>query len=846
MPDTHSNLEQLLSVWRRDLEISPNIITWSTLPQRNASYQELPTDLHPQLIQALQRSEIFALYEHQAQTLTYARHGQNIVISTSTASGKSLAYNLPILDTFFKNPETCALYLFPTKALTHDQYQNIKSFLHEPSLAQTCVVYDGDTPSNVRSAYRKQAHLLLTNPDMLHTAILPHHTQWAHFFQNLRFVVLDEIHTYRGIFGSHVANIIRRLKRIANFYGAHPQFIMTSATIANPQELAEDLGEVPFISITQDGSPHGEQHFLIYNPPITNSDLGIRRSAMAESIDLAKDLFQHNIQSILFTRSRRSVETTLVELRAKTNDHKQALRGYRSGYLASERREIETGLRNNTVRIVIATNALELGIDIGQLEAAILVGYPGSIAALNQQAGRAGRRANTSLALFIASSDPLDQFLVHNPDYLQTHSPEKALIAPNNPLILLDHIRCAAFELPFAPTESFGSIPPHILIEYLQVLSDMNVLIQSGNKFFWIAEQYPAQNVSLRSATGQKILLQTTINDKRVTIGEIDYNSSLWMTHPGAIYMHEGDIYQTLDLDLEQGIANLHPSQTDYFTEPIRETNIQPIATLRSESVQTGEKFFGEISVTERVTGYRKILWQTRQMLAIEPLEMPETRLNTTAYWLTIGPEAIEILQQLNLWNAASNNYGSDWPHIRAQIRQRDKFRCQICGAHEKDRAFAVHHKIPFRLFTSRNQANHPDNLITLCPSCHRRAETVVRVRSGLDGLGYTFAALAPLFLMCDSHDIHTHTDPESPLANHQPILLIYDQTPAGIGLSEAIYTMHQQILAAALHLVESCPCKNGCPSCVGPTSESGFGNKEQTLALLQVLNGKINSPCQH
>ncbi len=846
MSKSNLHLEQLLSIWQRDLEIAPNIVTWSKKPQRLARYTELPTDLHPKLSQALHNIRISSLYEHQAQTLALVRQGQNVVISTSTASGKSLAYNLPILDALFQDPETCALYLFPTKALTYDQHQNIKTILTESSLAPSCVVYDGDTPLSARPAYRKKAHLLLTNPDMLHAAILPSHTQWARFFQNLRFIVLDEIHAYRGVFGSHVANIIRRLKRIANFYNAYPQFIMTSATIANPQELAEALCEMPVTLIDKDSSPHGEQHFLIYNPPITHPDLGIRRSAMAEGIALAKDLLRHNIQSILFTRSRRSVETSLIELRANAPDYKKALRGYRSGYLASDRREIESGLRDNTVKLVVSTNALQLGVDIGQLEAAIIVGYPGSIAALHQQAGRAGRRANTSLALFIASSDPLDQFLVRNPDYLQTHSPEKALINPNNPLILLDHIRCASFELPFTATEHFGSIAPQTLAEYLQVLSDMNVLLKSGDKYFWIDQKPPAQSISLRSATGHKILLQTFCNEKLVTIGEIDYQSSLWMTHPGAIYMHEGDIYQTINLDLEQGIATLQPSQVDYFTEPIRETNIQPLSTLRSAAVQSGEKFFGEILVTEHVTGYRKILWQTHQVMDVETLEMPQTTLNTTAYWLTIGSEAIEALQQLNLWNSTPNNYGSNWPRIRDQIRQRDNFCCQVCGKHEQDKAFAVHHKIPFRLFTSREQANQPDNLITLCPSCHRRAETVVKVRSGLSGLGYTLSALAPLFLMCDSNDIYTHTDPESYWVNRQPLLLIYDQPPAGIGLSEAIYTMHEQILAAALDLVQSCTCKNGCPSCVGPASESGFGNKEQTLALLQVLNGKISTPCQH
>ncbi len=839
---SNSHLERLLSIWQRDLATAPNILNWETQPSRPAQMVEFPAFLHPLFAKALRTQGVSSLYQHQADTFQQALQGHHVVISTSTASGKTLAYQLPILNTLLQNREACALYLFPTKALTYDQHQNLLRLLKEidPDFQNICVVYDGDTPTSQRSAYRRQARLLMTNPDMLHTAILPHHTQWAQFFQNLRFVVLDELHTYRGVFGSHIANLLCRLKRIASFYGVTPTFLMTSATIANPRELSESLIQSQVICIDEDGSPHGVQHFITYNPPIIHPEFGIRRSATAESIDLVNDLLQHNVQSILFVRSRRSVETALIELRAKSLSSRQSIRGYRSGYLPKERREIEAGLRNGEIKTVIATNALELGIDIGDLEAVVMVGYPGSIAALRQQAGRAGRRDNTSLAVFVASANPLDQYLAQNPSYLQSHSPERALVNPNNPLILLSHLRCAAFELPFTDTDTFGNLSAQTLAEYLLVLCQMGYITQSGRSFFWIADQYPAQTVSLRSANAQNILLQSIQGQKRITIGEIDYTSSLWMTHPGAIYIHEGETYEVIDLNFENRLATLQPTQTDYFTEAIRETKIHPITILRGETIIAGEKSYGEITVSEHVTGFRKILWQTHQSLSVLPLEMPITTLQTTAYWMTISQEAILLLQELNLWNGHPNDYGPTWTQIRNQIRKRDHFCCQLCGKAEQGRAFAVHHIIPFRTFTSVEQAHQPENLVTLCPTCHQRAETIVRIRSSITSLGYTLSALIPLFLMCDRNDIGIYTNPENDWGNHQPLVLIYDQIPAGIGLSEAVYNLHHLIMAAALKLVENCSCKNGCPSCVGPASEIGYGNKEQTLALLQVINGKI------
>ena len=461
-----SNLPRLLDIWRNEPTIALNVIQWHTDEERPAQLTDFPTDLHPALAAALRRQGIKSLYLHQAESWQAIQAHENPVIVTETASGKTLCYNLPVVDAILKNPGSRALYLFPTKALTYDQHQGLDRLL---SMALACplapkgssistAVYDGDTPAHRRSVIRAQTNVLMTNPDMLHTAILPHHTLWADFLRGLRFVVIDEIHIYRGVFGSHLANLIRRLKRILRFYGANPIFVMTSATIANPGEHATRLIETPVTLIRRDGSPHGARHFLLYNPPIADPNLGYRRSAMQESIRLAGDLLDYQIQTILFGKARRTVELMLRNLQHEQSRHAGQIHAYRSGYLPGERRAIEGGLRRGDVRAVVATSALELGIDIGSMDAVLLVGYPGTISATRQQAGRAGRRQGAALAVMVASANPLDQYLMKHPEYLLEHSPENALINPDNPLILLQHLRCAAFEMAFQKGERFGAL----------------------------------------------------------------------------------------------------------------------------------------------------------------------------------------------------------------------------------------------------------------------------------------------------------------------------------------------------------------------------------------------------
>ncbi len=764
------SLISLLAHWKTDPQIGPNLIEWRILPGKPARFYSFPSSIHPDLKQALIARGITSLYTHQASSWKATQEGKNVVIVTGTASGKTLCYNLPVLDCLLKEKNSTALYLFPTKALSQDQFSLLKSVVSQFSAIDSadksdpikCAIYDGDTPVSVRSTLRSQARLIISNPDMLHTGILPHHTAWAEYFRSLRFVVLDEIHTYRGVFGSHVANVIERLKRIATFYGSSPQFILTSATIGNPEELGRMLINAPITLVDDDGAEKGEKHFLIYNPPIIDKSLGLRKSAIQAGVNLAQDLLNYDIQTIIFSRARRTVEIILTYLREMSNgtisgegkesmNSDESIRGYRSGYLPGQRRKIEEGLRRGDVRVVVATNALELGIDIGKMEASLLIGYPGTIASTWQQAGRSGRADKSSLAVLVASPSPVDQYLAQHPAYFFGHSPEHGMINPGNLLILLGHLRCAAFELPFTEGESFGSMKSSDLVPMLEYLQDEGMIHRSGNKYFWMADKYPAQNVSLRSASTETVLLQVpnTNGDgetKMQTIGVVDGSSASWMAHPGAIYLHEGATYLVKDLDQEHHIAVLEPSNVDYYTEPRRETSVQQVERLAYAPIPGGEKAYGEILVTTQVIGFRKIRWHTNETLGIENLLLPPNELLTTGYWLALSDDTVGKLRDEGLWSNAPNDYGPTWTRQRDLARARDDFRCQLCGESEGIKTHHVHHKIPFRMFESAQQANQLANLITLCNSCHRKVETAVRVRSGLAGLAFTIGNLAPLF----------------------------------------------------------------------------------------------------
>ncbi len=845
-------LSSLLSLWQTDPDTAPNFAAWRTLAARPAQLTPLPPLPDP-LPAALTRRGIHALYSHQFAAFESARRGENVVLATGTASGKTLAYNLPVIATLLENSSVRALYIFPTKALAQDQLANLQTF--QPSNIQTAI-YDGDTPQSHRPQIRKTANILLTNPDMLHTGILPHHTNWDEFFRNLKFIVIDELHTYRGVFGSHVANVIRRLKRVAAFHGSRPQFILTSATIGNPKELAENLIEEPVTLIDNDGSSRGERSFLIYNPPIVDESIGLRKSAFDESIRLAGDLLDNGIQGVMFARSRRSVEILLTRLHEKKDERRKNgdsglfplssfIRGYRSGYLPSQRREIERGLRDGSIRLVVATNALELGIDIGGLGAAILVGYAGSISSTWQQAGRAGRGDDPAAAVLVASPNPLDQFLAHHPEYFFGRSPEHALVNPDHLLILLEHLRCALFELPFKEGEGFGKLSAETVREYLDVLVANNEAHASAEKVFWMADAYPAANISLRSASPTRVVLHTEDENGPRTIGEVDLASAVWMVHPRAVYLHEGQQYFVQDLDLTRNTAALIPVGLDYFTEPLRETTIQILSTSDQSPPDTSHltpdtKNWGELQVTTQVTAFRKRTWIGGENVGEEPLDLPPSDLQTTGYWLSLSETTITRLRETGNWSNDPNDYGPDWTKIRERVRTRDGFRCQVCGLPENGRQHDVHHKIPFRNFKTQNginliQAHRLENLVTLCSSCHRKAEQNVRMRSGLAGLGYVLSQLAPLFLMCDPGDLGLHVDAAGSVFG-APSVVLYDQVPAGIGFSQKLFELHDELLTRALELVAECLCEDGCPSCVGPAGENGVGGKDETIEILKEL----------
>jgi DEAD/DEAH box helicase domain-containing protein len=848
-------LATLLDLWKRDRDTAPNLVAWQTLPPRPAQTHPFPTDLPAPVRQALIASGIHSLYSHQLEAWTHARAGGNIILSTGTASGKTLAYNLPVFTELSADPNSRALYLFPTKALAQDQSSTLKGLnvqMFERSNVQTAI-YDGDTPQKDRSAIRKNARIVLSNPDMLHTGILPHHTNWLDFFTHLKFIVIDETHTYRGVFGSHVANVIRRLKRVANFYGAKPQFILASATIGNPKELAEKLIEEPAHLIDNDGSARGPRHFLIYNPPLTDESLGLRKSSLLEGVRLAQDLLRNDVQTVVFARSRRSVEIILTYLQDEEGGKKKEgnifppssfIRGYRSGYLPNQRREIEKGLRNGTVKTVVATNALELGIDIGGLGAAILVGYPGTVASARQQAGRAGRGLASAATVLVASANPIDQFLAHHPEYFFERSPEQALVNPDHLLILLEHLRCAMFELPFQKGGGFGAISAQTIEEYLNFLVENNEAHLSNERYYWMADQYPAANISLRSASPQSVVLQTMLDDRPLTIGTVDGESATWLAHPGAVYLHEAQQYFVEELNLDQHVARLRPVASDYYTEPLQQTTVELIGVSASERSRSAfEKAWGELQITTCVSGFRKRRWYTHENLGEEPLDLPPSELQTTGYWLSLSEETVSHLREAGAWTNDPNDYGPDWIKIRDRVRARDEYKCQVCGAPEApssplraNRQHDVHHKIPFRAFASREEANRLENLTTLCPSCHKKVEENVRMRSGLAGLAYVLGNLAPLFLMCDSGDLGTHIEPTENAVFGQPSIVLYDSIPAGIGFSEKLFEIHDELIVRALELVSGCPCADGCPSCVGPGGENGYGGKQEALAILKRL----------
>nr|WP_239094128.1 DEAD/DEAH box helicase [Bacillus sp. B15-48] len=616
-----------------------NIVHWQTMEEREAKMSQMPSEIDSALKQSLQRRGINELYIHQREAYEKAVMGQSFVAVTPTASGKTLCYNLPIIQKMINHPDTRALYLFPTKALAQDQKSEVNELIEEAGLKINSYTYDGDTPANIRQKVRKAGHIVITNPDMLHSGILPHHTKWVSLFENLKFIVIDELHIYRGVFGSHVANVIRRLKRICRYYGSDPIFICTSATIANPLELAERLAETKMALINKNGAPSGKKHFLFYNPPIVNGPLNIRRSATLETRRLAGEFLRNKIQTIVFARSRVRVEILLTYLQELVK-HKlgpKAIRGYRGGYLPTERRQIENGLRSGEIYGVVSTNALELGVDIGQLQVCIMNGYPGTIASAWQQAGRAGRRRGESVVIMVASSSPLDQYIIQHPDYFFNRSPETARINPDNLIILIDHLKCAAYELPFKVGDCFGTVDIEEMLEYL---TEERLLHRNGEKWYWMNEAFPAHNISLRSASQENVVIIDQTNVAKVkVIGEMDTFSALTLLHEEAIYLHQGVQFQVEKLDWEEKKAFVSEVQVDYFTDANLAVQLNVLEEDKNRAMGLSIIGYGDVSVRAMATIFKKIKFETHENIGSGPIHLPEVELHTSSTWISITKE---------------------------------------------------------------------------------------------------------------------------------------------------------------------------------------------------------------
>jgi DEAD/DEAH box helicase domain-containing protein len=635
------NLAQLLDRLKADERFLRNVNRWEVIPPEDGRYADYPASLEPRLVDVLKNRGVDRLYSHQAEAVELARAGRSFVVPTPTASGKTLCYNLPVLDTILRDPSARALYLFPTKALSQDQMHEVHGIVTDLGADIKTFTFDGDTPETARRAIRSSGHIVVTNPDMLHQGILPHHTLWVKLFENLKYVVVDEVHNYRGVFGSHVGNVIRRLRRVARFYGSDPQFICCSATIANPKELAERLTGLDVECIDRNGAPRGEKHFIFYNPPVVNRELGIRQSVIKTTRAIAERFMSSGAQLIVFARSRMRVELLLTYLEKagrKVGIKSGEVRGYRGGYLPGERRAIEQGLRDGSVTTVVSTNALELGIDIGRLDVCIMAGYAGTVASTWQQAGRAGRRQNLSAVVLVASSSPADQYIINNPDYFFGRSPEHASLDPDNLVILMSHLKCAAFELPFLESEDFGGRDVSGILDYL---AEMKVLHHGEDRYHWMSDTYPAVDVSLRSAAPDNVvIIDRSIPGGRV-IGEMDLFSAQEMLHDQAVYIHGAQQYHVDKLDWDRREAHVKPVTVEYYTDAQRKSELKTLTSETDRKFSFGRLALGDVGLVSKVTVFKKIKLGTHENVGAGRVHLPEMEMHTTSFWWELPADLV-------------------------------------------------------------------------------------------------------------------------------------------------------------------------------------------------------------
>jgi DEAD/DEAH box helicase domain-containing protein len=750
------NLEQMLEYCKASDRIMSNITKWVEVPAKEAQYTDFPDCVDIRIKEALLRRGVHRLYSHQASAIAEVHQGKDVVVVTPTASGKTMCYNVPVLSSIIKDEDSRAIFLFPTKALSQDQTAELHELITEAGVDVKTFTYDGDTPQSARKAIRQAGHIVVTNPDMLHSGILPHHTKWTKLFENLKYIVIDEVHHYRGVFGSHLANVIRRLKRICAFYGSNPQFICCSATIANPAELAGRITGRNITLIDNNGAPSGKKHIIFYNPPLVNKELGIRKSSTLEAKSLAETFIRNNIQTIVFTRSRLNVEvlvTYLKDIFHGKMGSEGRVRGYRGGYLPNLRREIERGLRSGNITGVVSTNALELGIDIGSLEACIICGYPGTIASTWQQAGRAGRRNGVSAVFMIANSSPLDQYIVNNTDYFFGSSPENGLVNPDNLVLLYNHMKCAAFELPFEDGEKFGVETTQDILAYME---EARLVRHVGNRWHFMSDVFPADEISLRSAANENFIIIDITEPHHRVVGETDRFSAPMLVHEEAIYIHEGQQYQVEKLDWENKKAYIRKVNVDYYTDANMAVDLKVIDVFREENVGEVAKCSGEVMVTALVTMFKKIKLYTHENIGAGPVDLPETEMHSTSYWISFSEKLVGRMSPSELQN-------------------------------------------------------------------------------GLLGLSNILANTAPIYLMCDPRDICVVHQIKGTF-EQRPTVYIYDSYPGGVGFSDKLYELHEELVSTAGKLIEQCTCETGCPSCVGPLNEfSGSGNpKDMTLKLIR------------
>lgn len=628
--DGGSRSASLAASLQNDPQFMANVTHWEHMPEREGVYRDFPDELSPRLASILKSRGITRLYSHQEAAYKAVRGGEDVVVVTPTASGKTLCYNLPILQDLLEHKDHRALYLFPTKALSQDQQSELNEVVLGGEVPVKVFTYDGDTPSSVRVSARDNGRIVITNPDMLHTGILPNHPKWIKFLSSLKYVVIDEIHIYRGVFGSHMTNLVRRLKRIARFYGSDPHFICSSATIGNPLELSARILERDPKLIDENGSPRGEKHMIFYNPPLVDRVQGIRRGVVNESQRLATRLLKEGIKTIVFARSR--VRTELIasyinkSLHNVYNDNQRIrVEAYRGGYLPSERREIEKGLRDGTVHGVVSTNALELGIDIGGLDAAVLAGFPGSIASTWQQAGRSGRRNTLSVAICIASASPVDQYLIRHPEYFFGTSPESAFVDPNNLYILLDQLKCAVFEVPFKDDDEFGEETTDLLAH----LEEGGVIRHAGGSWYWADRSYPSEQVSLRSSTAENVVIINTTRGKYDVIGEMDRVSAMELLFEGAVYIHRGDQFLVTLLDLENCKCLVEESDLNYFTDSIVKSDIKVLHVDAEQELAGQKTLIGDVLVRREVAKFKKLKLRTHENVGYGEIFLPEEEMHT-------------------------------------------------------------------------------------------------------------------------------------------------------------------------------------------------------------------------